>query len=193
MFGQRNQRGLGTVILLLISSCALQACSANPPPETEPPAPSEAPSESAATVGTVDTPAVLPAENASVASVASVASAASVAPVAVSPSEPKPTQRAIEPTSITVTILSRGRGVPERTREVYDQIRTLLKKQQEQGIVTDISVQRIGLEGESLLCAQFRDGAEARATLEKIRKLAADVELLNIVEEPCQPSKEAKS
>lgn len=91
--------------------------------------------------------------------------------------------------AITVYILSKGRGVPEPTREVYRKIRASLEQQQAKGGVTALTTRRLGLEGETRLCAQFRDAAQAEAALEEIRKLAADVELLNVVQEPCRDTK----
>ncbi len=85
--------------------------------------------------------------------------------------------------------MSKGRGVPAPTRDAYKQIRGLLEEQKNQSAVTDIDTQRIGLEGEMRMCAQFRDRAQAEYTLEQIRKLSADVELIQVVEGPCPTTK----
>lgn len=85
--------------------------------------------------------------------------------------------------------MSKGRGVPAPTRDAYKQIRGLLEEQKSQSAVTDIDTQRIGLEGEMRMCAQFRDRAQAEYTLEQIRKLSADVELINVAEGPCPTTK----
>ncbi|MCL1634271.1 hypothetical protein M2650_06445 [Luteimonas sp. SX5] len=97
-----------------------------------------------------------------------------------------------EPTTVTITTLSKGRGVPAPTRDAYKQIRGLLEEQKNQSAVTNIETQRIGIEGEMRMCAEFRDRAQAEYTLEQIRKISAEVELLNVVEGPCPPTQSAK-
>lgn len=91
--------------------------------------------------------------------------------------------------TVAIYMLSKGRGVPEPTREAYRRIRSLLEQQQAAGNVSDISTRRLGIEGETRLCAQFTDTAQAQAALRDIRKLASGVELLNVVEEPCANTK----
>ena len=94
------------------------------------------------------------------------------------------------PTRITINALSRGKGVPAETREAFKQIRTLLERQQATAAVTAVQYQRIGLEGESRLCVEFRNASDAQAVLTEIRKISADVDLLNVVEAPCPSNKE---
>jgi len=166
---QRN----GSAMLLLIVAGALQSCSAQAPADAE----SEVPAEATVAPATPIKPAPAPAVT---------------TPPAPRPPQTAPAYDRPEPVSIAIYILSRGRGVPERTRAVYQEIQALLKEQQGTSVVTNLSTRRIGLEGETRLCAEFRDRTEARATLEKIRKLSAGVELLNVVEEPCTQSKETK-
>ena len=67
-------------------------------------------------------------------------------------------------------------------------IRALLERQQATTAVTAMHYQRIGLEGESRLCAEFRNASDAQTALAEIRRIAADVDLLNVAEAPC-PSK----
>lgn len=85
-------------------------------------------------------------------------------------------------------MLSRGKGVPSQTREAYERIRRLLEERRE--TLTGLQVQRIGLEGETRLCAGFRSDAEAQAALDQIRSIASGVELLDIATSPCPTSKE---
>lgn len=184
----------GSVMLLLIVAGALQSCNAQAPADSDsamPPEATVAPatptaenSPAPAPVEEMPTPAATPPEVAP--------SPVVTPPPAPPPPQPAPVQERSEPVSLAIYILSRGRGVPERTRAVYQEIQALLKEQQATSLITNLSTRRIGLEGETRLCAEFRDRTEARATLEKIRKLAAGVELLNVVEEPCTQSKETK-
>lgn len=91
--------------------------------------------------------------------------------------------------SVVITTLSKGRGVPAPTREAYKRIRGLLEEQKKQSAVTRIDTQRIGLEGETRMCAEFRDRAQAEYALEQIRKLSAGVELIHVAEGPCPTTK----
>lgn len=86
-------------------------------------------------------------------------------------------------------MLSRGKGVPAQARDAYKQIRYVLERQQADGNVTALQSSRIGLEGETRLCAEFRNREDAQAALAEIRKLAAGVDLLNFAEEPCPSRK----
>jgi hypothetical protein len=94
--------------------------------------------------------------------------------------------------TLTVTMLSRGKGVPEATRAAYNDIRALLEKQRSAYAVTDLRTQRIGLEGETRLCAEFRSTTDAQAALSDIRQRAEGVELLDISDAPCPSPKESK-
>lgn len=87
--------------------------------------------------------------------------------------------------SFSVYALSKGTGVPERTRQVLQQIRTLLEDAQRQGNVVQLKQTRIGLEGETRLCAEFSSATVAQELFEQSRKLSAGIELLNVVMEPC--------
>lgn len=94
------------------------------------------------------------------------------------------------PVQLTINALSRGKGVPDETREAFKQIRTLLEQQQANASVAEVQYQRIGLEGESRLCVEFRNRRDAQATLARIRTLSTGVDLLEVVETPCPSSKE---
>lgn len=94
------------------------------------------------------------------------------------------------PVHITIDALSRGKGVPTETRDAFKQIRALLERQQATSAVVAVRYQRIGLEGESRLCVEFRNASDAQAALTEIRRIAAGAELLNVVEAPCPSNKE---
>ena len=91
------------------------------------------------------------------------------------------------PQSISVYALSRGKGVPDPAREVLAQTRTLLKAAQERGEVLRVVEQRIGLEGETRLCAEFSHAESAGIMIEQIRQLGQGVDLINVKVEPCSP------
>ena len=84
-----------------------------------------------------------------------------------------------------VYALSRGKGVPEPTRRVFRKARTLLEGAKQRGEVIRVKETRIGLEGETRLCVEAKDIAAARALLRELRTIAENVELFNVVVEPC--------
>ncbi|MGD9852708.1 MAG: hypothetical protein AB7T38_15730 [Nitrospirales bacterium] len=89
------------------------------------------------------------------------------------------------PQSFSIYALSRGTGVPEEARKVLEEARILLKKAQEQGIVTRLIDRRIGLEGETQLCAEFRDADSSREIFSHIRNISLGVDLINLKVESC--------
>lgn len=191
---------------LPLAAVLLLACQAPTPPEPATPAvvePATTPTAPAADTPPPPVPAAAsaPAEPAPPEPTPPDQSTAAPppAPVADEPTPPPPAGAKSEPSppgkddgapvSIAIYALSKGRGVPEPTREAYGQIRTILEKQRTTSAVSSVSSRRMGLEGETRLCAQFRDREQAQATLKEIREIAADVELLNVVEEPCKDTK----
>lgn len=87
--------------------------------------------------------------------------------------------------SIAVYALSRGKGVPPATRETYQKARALLQDLERKKQVGRLEETRLGLEGESRICVELTDGKSAPDVIEQLRALSRDVELLNVVEEPC--------
>ncbi len=81
--------------------------------------------------------------------------------------------------------LSRGKGVPAATRGALEEATAVLEDARQRGDVLAITGTRIGLEGETRLCVQARDAAVARDLQRKVRAITDNVELLNIVDEPC--------
>ena len=90
-----------------------------------------------------------------------------------------------EPQSFAVYALSRGKGVPEGARAVLARAEGVLKELREQGADIAITKERIGLEGETRLCATFADRRLAEEALERIRRLASGVDLVNLRKESC--------
>lgn len=105
---------------------------------------------------------------------------------------PAPPAPDAEPVTVVIYALSRGKGVPPETRDTYKQIHALLEQRKDASAITRLESSRMGLEGETRLCVEFRDREQANPALADIRKLAAGADLLNIVEEPCPGYKGSK-
>lgn len=95
--------------------------------------------------------------------------------------------RASAPPSFSVYALSRGKGVPDEARQVLAHARQIFKQGQEQGEVKRLVDRRIGLEGETRLCAEFADEQAADRYFEQLRRRSLDVDLVNIKKETCPP------
>jgi len=86
-----------------------------------------------------------------------------------------------------VSALSRGKGVPEPAQRAFAQAERLFRELQAAKQVVRIHpVERLGLEGERRICAEFIDEKSANAAGARLLQMAEGVELLNIVVEPCQ-------
>lgn len=102
------------------------------------------------------------------------------------PSAPRETGVAPSQThGVAVYVLSRGQGVPEATRAARDQARALLRKLQEEKRALAVEETPMGLEGERRLCATFANAGDAADAAEKLRAIGREVELFNVVMEPC--------
>lgn len=87
--------------------------------------------------------------------------------------------------SFALYVLSRGKGVPEPARNVLRDARAMLEEAKQEGKVVGLKQTRLGLEGETRLCAEFADREAAGEMLERIRRLMQGVELVNLVVEAC--------
>jgi hypothetical protein len=96
-----------------------------------------------------------------------------------------PDSMLFESRSFAVYALSRGRGVPEGARKTLTKFRNLLEKAKNAGEVVQVSEQRIGLEGETKICAEFRSPEFAKKALSEIHYIAGDQELIDIRTERC--------
>ena len=86
---------------------------------------------------------------------------------------------------IEVLALSRGAGVPEATRRVFETIVARVEAARAEEGVVQIKQSIFGLEGETRLCVVFRD-EEALDTLgPELRNLAAGIELLQFRQNGC--------
>lgn len=200
----------GTMLLALVCT----ACNASPPPAAPVGAGAETPiaaaPETEATIphataaqtppveaATADKPAPETQPQASAPPESTAAPALKPRPAigAKTPLRPAPPATAAgkadaAPVRITISALSRGKGVPSETRQAFKQIRALLERRQAASAVAAVRYQRIGIEGESRLCVEFRSAGDAQAVLTEIRTIAAGADLLDIVEAPCPSNKE---
>lgn len=87
--------------------------------------------------------------------------------------------------SFAVLALSRGSGVPKTARGVLNQVQNLLDKAKKNGADIVISRFRIGVEGETKLCAEFSDPLLGGRLLAQIRELSRNVDLINVAAESC--------
>lgn len=92
-----------------------------------------------------------------------------------------------EASSFSVYALSRGKGVPDEARQVLDHARQVLSQGQEQGEVKRLVDRRIGLEGETRLCAEFAEEQVADRYFEQLHRRSLGVDLVNIKKETCPP------
>jgi len=89
------------------------------------------------------------------------------------------------PQSFSIYALSRGKGVPAEARNVLDKARAFLKMAQEEGTVTRLTDQRIGLEGETRVCVELRDADSASELFSHIKQMSLGVDLINVKIESC--------
>ena len=87
--------------------------------------------------------------------------------------------------SFALYALSRGQGVPESARAVLAGAERVIEELQARGAPIAVTKERIGLEGETRLCATFADEGVAEEALARVRRLVSGVDLVNLTEEPC--------
>lgn len=90
-------------------------------------------------------------------------------------------------TSFAVYTLSRGAGVPQTSSDKLMQIENRFTQLKASGTNVEISKSRIGIEGETKLCATFLDAGIAHQLLLEVQQLTQGVELMNVVIESCNP------
>ena len=90
------------------------------------------------------------------------------------------------PSSFSLYVLSRGKGIPDEAKQVLDRSRQLFKRAQEQGDVKQIIDRRIGLEGETQICVELSDEHAANKLFSEIQHLSEGVALVNVKKESCQ-------
>ena len=182
------------VSLLAIAVAATLACSAPAPTPAAEPATPAPPATTIATelpsqpdIATESTPHDVPTTTQTHdAPQAAPMPAPAPPPTPMTQTPPAPEDPSAQPATITISMLSRGKGVPPETRAAYKRIRALLESRG----VSDLQTQRIGIEGETRLCAGFHDARDAEAALDEIRKIAGDVELLEVTTSACPTNKD---
>jgi hypothetical protein len=87
--------------------------------------------------------------------------------------------------SFALYALSRGKGVPAPARQAMQRVRGLLEEARQRGDVLSLVQTRIGLEGETRLCATFATSDAARAAWVQARRFVEGTDLVNLVIEPC--------
>ncbi len=92
-----------------------------------------------------------------------------------------------EKLSFSMYALSRGKGVPEQAMNVLNQARQVLQEGQDQGKVRRLVDRRIGLEGETQLCAEFSDEQAADRFFIELHHVSRGVDLVNMKKELCPP------
>jgi hypothetical protein len=97
----------------------------------------------------------------------------------------RPAAASSEPQSFALYALSRGKGVPESASAVLAGAEEVIADLQARGAQITVTKERIGLEGETRLCASFADESVAEEALERVRRLVSGVDLINLTEEPC--------
>jgi len=89
-----------------------------------------------------------------------------------------------------VYALSRGKGVPPEARAALEKIERILESDRQQGVSVTVHKTRIGIEGESKLCAEYDDPHAGARAHERAQEIARGVDLLNLAIEPCAASTE---
>lgn len=89
------------------------------------------------------------------------------------------------PSTFGVYALSRGKGVPAEARQALEAVAGLVDEDLARGIAVKSERSRIGIEGETRLCVAYENAADAAEALERIRKIVADVDLVNLEFEDC--------
>jgi len=89
------------------------------------------------------------------------------------------------PYSFAVYALSRGKGIPERTRNIFNGIVGTLEQAKKDGKAMNIGQSRIGIEGETRLCVEFNDSQFGMTMAAQIQNSIQNVDLLSLKIEQC--------
>jgi hypothetical protein len=90
--------------------------------------------------------------------------------------------------SFAVYVLSRAKGVPPEAREALRRVREMVEADRNRGLAVRVQTTRIGIEGETRLCAEYDDPKDAAQAIERASALVKGVDLTNLVVEPCEKS-----
>jgi hypothetical protein len=90
-------------------------------------------------------------------------------------------------TSFAVYALSRGKGVPGEARQAVQKVRDLIEADRGRGLVVKVETRRIGLEGETRTCVEYKRPQDGTPAYRRARAIVTGVDLVNLVAEPCAP------
>ncbi|RXG84335.1 hypothetical protein [Bradyrhizobium vignae] len=96
-----------------------------------------------------------------------------------------PPDAVLELQSFAFYALSRGKGLSERGRQVLEDFRELLRGMKAEGQVVEVSDSRIGLEGETRICAKFASSESTGKAWMQMQRLSAGVDLVQLKPEKC--------
>lgn len=87
--------------------------------------------------------------------------------------------------SFAIYGLSRGKGVPPEAREALRRVRELVETDQNRGVSVSAETTRIGIEGETRVCVEYKDPGEGTRAYERVKVIVKGVDLVNLVAQPC--------
>ena len=87
--------------------------------------------------------------------------------------------------SFALYVLSRGNGVSEGGRKALADFRKLLGSMQAKGEVVEVSDTRIGIEGETRMCARFASAESAAKAWMDMQRSLTDADLVQLKAEKC--------
>ena len=90
-------------------------------------------------------------------------------------------------TAFSVSVLSRGSGVPPEASDVQQRVQELIETDRSRGVRVTVEATRIGLEGERRLCITYENEREKDRALERVRAMGKGVDLVQLIEESCTP------
>jgi hypothetical protein len=91
-----------------------------------------------------------------------------------------------ETRSFALSALSRGRGVSQAGLQAVADFRNILQSMKADGKVTRITESRIGLEGETKICAEFATPEAARQVWTQMQNLTAGIDLVQLQVGNCE-------
>jgi hypothetical protein len=96
-----------------------------------------------------------------------------------------PPDAVLELQSFALYALSRGKGLSEDGRRALEDFRQLLRDMKAEGHVVEVSDTRIGLEGETRICAKFASSDLAGKAWMQMQRLSAGADLVQLKPEKC--------
>lgn len=104
-------------------------------------------------------------------------------PVTTPPKEREGEKQSIR--SFAVYALSRGKGVPPEAREALLEVQKLVEADQKRGVSVTLETARIGIEGETRLCVDYRDPRDGTRAYARASAIVKGIDLVNLTVESC--------